>query len=57
MSALAWYHHKAEQCARMAKVTIDPKMRADYKERESLWLEIADDVELETQDPFASKPN
>jgi hypothetical protein len=55
MSAFAWYHHKAEQCARMAKAATDPRMRAEYEERQGLWLEIADGVEPETQDPFASR--
>ena len=40
-----WYHHKAEQCARLAKETTEPRKRTDLETERKLWLEIAADLE------------
>jgi hypothetical protein len=36
MSLAAWYLHKADQCARLAKDAIEPRKRSDF---ESGWGE------------------
>jgi hypothetical protein len=45
MSLVAWYQHKADQRARMAKATVNPSKRADHKEIQRLWLEMAAEIE------------
>ena len=56
MSLAAWYHHKAHQCAQMAKDAIDPKQRAAYEHEHKLWLQIADGIDREDGKQFAPEP-
>jgi len=35
MSLDAWYYHKADQCARLAKDAIEPRKRSDLKPKEN----------------------
>jgi hypothetical protein len=47
MSLVAWYLHKAEQCARFAKDATDPRKRSDFETERKLWLQIADQIEMD----------
>jgi len=46
MILASWYLHKAEQCARMAKLTTDSHRRDSYKEDQRLWLVILAEYEV-----------
>jgi hypothetical protein len=43
----AWYLHKADQCARLAKDTTDPRKRCDFETEGKLWLQIAEQIEMD----------
>jgi hypothetical protein len=45
MSLAAWYLHKADQCARMAKDAADQYTRTKFESEKKLWLEIAAAIE------------
>jgi hypothetical protein len=45
MSVAAWYHQKAEQCARLAKDASEPRQRSDFETERKLWLQIAEKIE------------
>ena len=36
-----WYYFKAEQCGALAKASADQHKKAEYKETQELWLELA----------------
>jgi hypothetical protein len=40
MSLAAWYLHKADQCARLAKDATEPRKRSDFETERKLWLQI-----------------
>ncbi len=44
MPVSGWYHHKAEQCARLAAAATDPVIRIRYEEEGVLWRGIARDI-------------
>jgi hypothetical protein len=44
MSFVAWYLHKAEQCAQLAAMATNARERTKYEEEGRLWREIARDV-------------
>jgi hypothetical protein len=37
----SWYLQKADQCARLAKATVDPSQRAEFETERRLWLQLA----------------
>ena len=45
MSMASWYHHKAEQCARLAKEATERRKRTDLKTERKLWLQLAEELE------------
>jgi hypothetical protein len=45
MFLASWYLHKAEQCARMAKLATDSHRRDSYEEDQRLWLVILAEYE------------
>ena len=47
MSLAAWYLHKADQCARLAKDAIEPRKRSDFENERKLWLQIAEQIEMD----------
>jgi hypothetical protein len=47
MSLAAWYLHKADQCARLAKNAIEPRKRFDLETERKLWLQIAEQIEMD----------
>jgi len=47
MSLASWYYHKAGQCARLAKDAIDPRKRSDFEAERQLWLQIAEQIEID----------
>jgi hypothetical protein len=47
MSLAAWYYHKADQCARLAKDAIEPRKRSDFETERKLWLQIAEQIEMD----------
>jgi hypothetical protein len=52
----AWYYHKADQCARLAKDAIEPRKRSDLKTERKLWLEIAEQIEMDEVRCFGPEP-
>jgi len=56
MSLVAWYYHKASQCARMAKDAIEPRNRSDFEIERELWLQIAKQIEAEDARRFGPEP-
>jgi hypothetical protein len=48
MILASWYLHKAEQCARMAKLATDSHRRDSYKEDQRLWLVILAEYEAKS---------
>ena len=56
MSLAAWYYHKADQCARLAKDAIEPRKRSDFKTERKLWLEIAEQIEMDEVRCFGPEP-
>jgi hypothetical protein len=57
MSLAAWYHHKADQCARLAKDAIEPRKRSDFEIERKLWLEIAEQIEMDEVRWFGPEPS
>jgi hypothetical protein len=55
MSLAAWYYHKADQCAR-AKDAIEPRKRSDFETERKLWLQIADQIEMDEVRWFGPEP-
>ena len=47
MSLAVWYYHKADQCARLAKDAIEPRKRSDFENERKLWLQIAEQIEMD----------
>jgi hypothetical protein len=39
---LDWYLLKADQCARLAKATLDPSQRTRFETERRLWLQLAE---------------
>jgi hypothetical protein len=56
MSLAAWYLHKADQCARLAKDTTDPRKRSDFETEGKLWLQIAEQIEMDEVHWFGPTP-
>jgi hypothetical protein len=56
MSLAAWYYHKADQCARLAKDAIEPRKRSDFETERKLWLEIAEQIEDDEVRCFGPEP-
>ena len=56
MSLVAWYYHKANQCARMATDAIEPRNRSDFETERELWLQIAKQIEAEDVRRFGPEP-
>jgi hypothetical protein len=36
-----WFHHKAEQCAQLAKAATNPMQRSLLEDESRMWLQIA----------------
>jgi hypothetical protein len=36
-----WFHHKAAQCAQLAKDATNPLQRSLWEEQSRMWLQIA----------------
>jgi hypothetical protein len=49
-----WFHHKAEQCAQLAKDATNPMQRALFEEESRMWLQIA--AAEERQEKRREKP-
>ncbi|MDP2408751.1 MAG: hypothetical protein Q8M26_00525 [Pseudolabrys sp.] len=47
MSLSSWYHHKAEQCTRLATGTVDPLKRTLYLSEQKSWLALVAPIDLE----------
>ena len=56
MSLAAWYYHKADQCGRLAKDASEPSKRSDFKTERELWLEIAEQIEMDEVGRFGLEP-
>jgi hypothetical protein len=56
MSGGAWYFNKACQCAQMAKDATEPHRRAAYEHEQQLWLQIAEQIEINQKNRFGSDP-
>ena len=56
MSLAAWYYHKADQCARLAKDADEPRKRYDFETERKLWLEIAEQVKRDEVRWFGPEP-
>jgi len=56
MSMAAWYHHKADQCARLAKDAIERRKRSDFEIERKLWLQIAAQIEIDEVGWFGREP-
>ena len=56
MSLAAWYYHKADQCARLAKDAIEPRKRSDFEIERKLWLQIAEQIEIDEVGWFGREP-
>src|SRR4029077_7366333 len=56
MSLAAWYYHKADQCARLAKDAIEPRKRSDFETERKLWLQIAEQIEMDEVGWFGPVP-
>jgi hypothetical protein len=41
MADTAWFHVKAEQCARLALDAVDPAERSRFEYESKMWLQIA----------------
>lgn len=41
MADTAWFHVKAEQCARLARDAVDPVQRSRFEDESRMWLQIA----------------
>jgi hypothetical protein len=37
----SWYHRKADECARIAAASADPRRRSSMEEQSRLWRQIA----------------
>jgi hypothetical protein len=44
MSESNWYHHKAEECGRLAAVARDPLVREGHLRDQRDWQKIGDQV-------------
>jgi hypothetical protein len=53
MSGNAWFLHRADECARLAKAA-DPLTRTQYEEEARVWRQIADDIAKNERDRFGS---
>jgi hypothetical protein len=56
MSLASWYYHKADQCARLAKDAIEPRKRSDFETERKLWLQIAEQIEMDEVRWFRPEP-
>jgi hypothetical protein len=56
MSLTAWYLHKADQCARLAKDAIDPRKRSSFEAKRTFWLQIAEQIERDEVRWFGPEP-
>ena len=56
MSLAAWYLHKADQCARLAKDAIEPRKRSDFETEGKLWVAMAEQVEMDEVHWFGQEP-
>jgi hypothetical protein len=56
MSLAAWYYHKADQCARLAKDANERRKRADFEIERKLWLQIAEEIERDEVRWFGPEP-
>jgi hypothetical protein len=56
MSLAAWYHHKADQCARLANDAGEPRKRFDLEAERKLWLQIAEQIEMDEVGWFGREP-
>jgi len=56
MSLTAWYLHKADQCARLAKDAIDLRKRSSFEAERTLWLQIAGQIERDEVRWFGPEP-
>jgi hypothetical protein len=56
MSLAAWYLHKADQCARLAKDATEPRKRSDFETERKLWLQIAEQIERDEVRWFGPEP-
>jgi hypothetical protein len=56
MSLAAWYYHKADQCARLAKDAIEPRKRSDFETERKLWLQLAEQIEMDEVRWFGPEP-
>jgi hypothetical protein len=56
MSLAAWYYHKADQCERLAKDASEPSKRSDFKTERKLWLQIAEQIEMDEVGWFGPEP-
>jgi len=56
MSFAAWYLHKADQCARLAKDATEPRKRSDFETEIKLWLQIAEQIEMDEVRWFGPEP-
>jgi hypothetical protein len=56
MSLDAWYYHKADQCARLAKDAIEPRKRSDFETERKLWLQLAEQIEMDEVRWFGPEP-
>jgi hypothetical protein len=50
------YYHKADQCARLAKDAIEPRKRSDFETERELWLQIAEQIEMDEVRWFGPEP-
>jgi hypothetical protein len=41
MADTAWFHVKAEQCARLARDAVDPVQRSRWEHECKMWLQIS----------------
>jgi hypothetical protein len=48
--------HKADQCARLAKDAIEPHKRSDFENERKLWLQIAQQIEMDEVRWFRPEP-
>jgi hypothetical protein len=56
MSICAWYRDKADQCARLAKNASELDRRYNYEAEEKAWRLIADQIDANERNQFASDP-
>jgi hypothetical protein len=56
MSLAAWYLHKADQCARLAKDAIEPRKRSDFETERKLWLQMTEQIERDEVRGFGPEP-